>query len=148
MEKYAYTYNDSEPYKYSGKVKRDIDERASKRLGKTIWFMPGNATELEPLPEKEGYDVVFNKDTKHWEYKEIKKEEEPKPYEPTELEKAQEEVWKLESELQSTDYKAIKYAEGYYTEAEYAPIKLSRQYLRNKINDARDKVALLEKISI
>jgi hypothetical protein len=40
----------------------------------------------------------------------------------------------LKSELASTDYKAIKYAEGWLTEDEYAPIKASRQAIRDEIN--------------
>lgn len=40
----------------------------------------------------------------------------------------------LKMELASTDYKAIKYAEGWLTEQEYAPIKASRQAIRDEIN--------------
>lgn len=41
----------------------------------------------------------------------------------------------LKAELSATDYKAIKYAEGWITEEEYAPIKAERQALRDKINE-------------
>lgn len=40
----------------------------------------------------------------------------------------------LKIELDSTDYKAIKYAEGWLTEEEYAPIRAQRQAIRNEIN--------------
>ena len=40
----------------------------------------------------------------------------------------------LKAELASTDYKAIKYAEGWLTEEEYAPIKAARQAIRDEIN--------------
>ena len=40
----------------------------------------------------------------------------------------------LKSELASTDYKAIKYAEGWLTDEEYAPIKAARQTIRDEIN--------------
>lgn len=40
----------------------------------------------------------------------------------------------LKMELASTDYKAIKYAEGWLTEEEYAPIKAARQAIRDEIN--------------
>lgn len=40
----------------------------------------------------------------------------------------------LKIELASTDYKAIKYAEGWMTEEEYAPIKAERQAIRDEIN--------------
>lgn len=40
----------------------------------------------------------------------------------------------LKAELAETDYKALKFIEGWLTEAEYAPIKARRQQLRNQIN--------------
>lgn len=40
----------------------------------------------------------------------------------------------LKIELAATDYKAIKYAEGWLTDDEYAPIKEARQAIRNEIN--------------
>ena len=40
----------------------------------------------------------------------------------------------LKAELASTDYKAIKYAEGWLTDAEYAPVKAARQAIRDEIN--------------
>lgn len=44
------------------------------------------------------------------------------------------EIEQLKKQLAESDYKAIKYAEGWYTEEEYAPIKDERQRLRSKIN--------------
>lgn len=41
----------------------------------------------------------------------------------------------LKKELESTDYKAIKYAEGEITEEQYAPVRLQRQQARQKINE-------------
>lgn len=43
-------------------------------------------------------------------------------------------------ELKKTDFKALKYAEGYYTEEEYAPIKELRQSLRDEINALREEL--------
>ena len=43
-------------------------------------------------------------------------------------------IEELKSELASTDYKAIKYAEGWLTDDEYAPIKSYRQAIRDEIN--------------
>ena len=40
----------------------------------------------------------------------------------------------LKMELSAADYKAIKYAEGWLTEEEYAPIRAARQAIRNEIN--------------
>jgi hypothetical protein len=47
---------------------------------------------------------------------------------------AQEQIAALKQQLTDTDYKAIKYAEGWITEADYAPIKAERQALRGQIN--------------
>lgn len=40
----------------------------------------------------------------------------------------------LKALLQATDYQAIKYAEGFISEADYLPIKQTRQEYRNQIN--------------
>ncbi len=40
----------------------------------------------------------------------------------------------LKEELAKTDYQAIKFAEGWLTEEEYAPIKAQRQAYREEIN--------------
>ena len=40
----------------------------------------------------------------------------------------------LKKDLSFTDYKAIKYSEGLYTDEEYEPIKKQRQELRDEIN--------------
>lgn len=45
------------------------------------------------------------------------------------------EINKLKAQLQATDYQAIKYAEGWLTEEEYAPIKAERQSMRDRINE-------------
>lgn len=44
-------------------------------------------------------------------------------------------IAELKSKLSATDYQAIKYAEGWLTEEEYALIKAYRQELRNQINE-------------
>ena len=50
------------------------------------------------------------------------------------LQNPSEQIERLKMELSSTDYKAIKYAEGWIDEKEYAPIKAKRQAIREKIN--------------
>ena len=45
----------------------------------------------------------------------------------------QNELAQIHFELQQSDYKAIKYFEGYYTDKEYQPIKEYRESLRVKI---------------
>ena len=45
------------------------------------------------------------------------------------------EIEVLKLELQETDYKAIKYAEGWISEEDYKDIKEARQRIRNRINE-------------
>ena len=54
---------------------------------------------------------------------------EPTPCEPT----VEDKINALKQELASTDYKALKYTEGWLTEEEYAPIKAMREELREQI---------------
>ena len=43
-------------------------------------------------------------------------------------------------QLESTDYKALKYAEGVISESEYAVIKTQRQEWRNEINKLEEQL--------
>ena len=54
---------------------------------------------------------------------------EPEPYEPT----VEDKINALKKELADTDYEAIKYSEGWFTDEEYAPIKAMRENLREQI---------------
>lgn len=47
----------------------------------------------------------------------------------------------LKALLQATDYQAIKYAEGFISEADYLPIKQTRQEYRNQINALEAQIA-------
>lgn len=49
-------------------------------------------------------------------------------------------ITNLQYELSQTDYKLLKYLEGYYTDEEYAPIKKERQEMRDKINNLKSKL--------
>lgn len=49
-------------------------------------------------------------------------------------------IAKLKQNLFDTDYKAIKYAEGYLTDEEYEPIKEQRQAWRDEINTLEDSM--------
>lgn len=49
-------------------------------------------------------------------------------------------IAELKALLQATDYKAIKYAEGFISEADYLPIKQVRQSYRNKINELEAQI--------
>ena len=44
-------------------------------------------------------------------------------------------IAELKRQLADTDYQAIKFAEGWLSEEEFAPIKAKRQELRNRINE-------------
>lgn len=60
------------------------------------------------------------------------------PY--TEKELARMEITELKINLKDTDYKALKYAEGFLSEAEYAQTKAQRQEWRNRINELEVKL--------
>lgn len=51
------------------------------------------------------------------------------------------EIESLKAQLASTDYKAIKFAEGWLTADEYEPIKSQRQSLRDRINELEKEVS-------
>ena len=65
--------------------------------------------------------------------------------EPTEEEVAEQlrlaEIDGLKALLMESDYKALKFAEGWLTEEEYAPIKAERQRWRERINELEGGVA-------
>lgn len=52
-------------------------------------------------------------------------------------------IFEYKNQLKETDYKAIKYSEGYYTDEEYEPIKLERQELRNQIHEYEQEIEKL-----
>lgn len=66
----------------------------------------------------------------------------PQPHEPSEEELARKETINqiaiLKKQLADTDYQAIKYAEGWLSEEEYAPIKAQRQEWRTQINELEE----------
>lgn len=64
------------------------------------------------------------------------------PYTEKELAKfaAQKEIAELKAKLCSTDYKAIKYAEGMISLADYAPIREERQSWRDRINELEEVI--------
>ena len=62
------------------------------------------------------------------EYKEVE------PIEPIIEPTPEQQILDLKQMLTDTDYQAIKYAEGWLTDEEYAPIKEQRQEWREEIN--------------
>ena len=51
------------------------------------------------------------------------------------------EIFELKEELQRTDYKAIKYAEGVLTDEDYQPTGIQRQAWRKRINELERLIA-------
>lgn len=49
-------------------------------------------------------------------------------------------IVELKRKLRKTDYKALKYAEGYYNDEEYAPIKEEREAIREQIRELTDSL--------
>jgi len=74
----AYRY-DEKGY-YDCEVTCQLDPLETEQSGKEVWLLPADSTWEKPLPEKEGYYVVWNGSS--WEYEEIP--EPPVPPEPTE----------------------------------------------------------------
>lgn len=47
----------------------------------------------------------------------------------------------LKQQLKETDYKAIKYSEGWLTDEEYAETKVKRQHIREEINRLEQEIS-------
>ena len=50
------------------------------------------------------------------------------------------EIQELKDKLKNSDYQAIKYAEGWLSEEEYAPVKAQRHQWRDRINELEQEV--------
>lgn len=50
----------------------------------------------------------------------------------------------LKNRLQETDYKALKYSEGWLTDEEYAETKAERQRIRDEINRLEEELSVGE----
>lgn len=58
---------------------------------------------------------------------------------PPPVDENEQRIWQLKELLQESDYKAIKYAEGWISEEDYAPIKAERQAIRDEINKLEEQ---------
>ena len=107
----------------------------------------GSYTESAEMAYKFGWDIEHNyipiadtekSDVNGWTY--------PKELCPHKSERdLQIEVWnreifELKEELNATDYKAIKYAEGVMTDEEYQPVGIQRQAWRHRINELEELI--------
>lgn len=61
------------------------------------------------------------------------------------IEEKQHEIDNYKMMLASSDYEAIKYAEGWFTEEEYEPIKYEREKIREEIRKIEKEIENLEK---
>lgn len=57
------------------------------------------------------------------------------------VDKNKKQILDLKYRLQKTDYKAIKYSEGWLTDEEYAETKAERQRIRDEINRLEQKLS-------
>ena len=85
------------------------------------------------------YAKLLTRDA-HWVNEELVNRKKPQSEKDAEAEAAiwaehQQEIATLKGCLAQTDYKAIKYAEGWITEEEYAETKAQRQAWRDRINE-------------
>ena len=58
-----------------------------------------------------------------------------------EIDEVQRKISEAKAKLSETDYQAIKYVEGFISEADYAPIKAQRQAWRDEINALETELA-------
>ena len=125
-----YTW-DEESKKFEHEMTAQLDPLETEKAGHEVYCgMPHNATDIEPLEEKEGFDVVWNGTA--WEYQEKKKDPEPEPYVPTEEEKRANVRNYRNYLLQSTDFSQLD--DVPFDEDEKAMYREYRQYLRDYTN--------------
>ena len=84
----------------------------------------------QPLPDKYSYYAVV--DGKFTIKRRTPTVEEIKADEATEINR---QIRELKKKLFDTDYKAIKYSEGWLTDEEYAEVKAQREEWRKRINE-------------
>ena len=61
-----------------------------------------------------------------------------------EIDEVQRKISEIKAKLSETDYQAIKYVEGFISEADYAQIKAQRQAWRDEINALETELASKE----
>ena len=120
------SYCESDSFKYTPNTIVLTDEQYE-QLGKTLKFENEQLVAMTEEEKTKANQVIKDVDRV-----------------PTESEVAIAEKKKRINELKvllkETDYKAIKYAEGFISEADYFPIKQVRQSYRNKINELEAQI--------
>lgn len=125
----AYTY-DIISKRYSGETSCQIDPIESKNQGKEVYLLPANSTWKEPLPEKDGFYVVFNGND--WEY-----QEKPKP---THNDLILMQIAELKGKLNMHDYWGQKFIDGEYTDEEWEIKKEQRKQWRIEIRELEKQI--------
>lgn len=89
----------------------------------------------QPLPDRYSYYAVV--DGKFTIKRRTPTVEEVKTDEATEINR---QIRELKQKLSDTDYKAIKYSEGWLTDEEYAEVKAQREEWRSAINQLEERL--------
>lgn len=89
----------------------------------------------QPLPDRYSYYAVV--DGKFTIKRRTPTVEEVKADEATEINR---QIAELKQKLSDTDYKAIKYSEGWLTDEEYAEVKAQREEWRSAINKLEERL--------
>lgn len=150
----AYMWNDT-TFNFESEVDRQRDPLESERVGHDVWLMPGNSTLTPPPEEKEGFDRHWNVENEEWEYVEKKKDPEPEPYVPTELDEARNKVWEFGQKLTDTDYIDNKMLEAMVAgdteeleslKTKYADVleerkqwRIDKKYWMNRVKELEDE---------
>lgn len=122
---YLYDYTTKE---YLGAIERQLDPVGSALAGHDIYLMPADSTLIEPPVAKEGFKRIWNPDQEEWEYKEVQNSLVPKPYVPTELEKAYDNMYAAKQKLTETDYVNDKISDAVNTGDEELAAELRTKY--------------------
>lgn len=139
--------------KFVSQIECQLDPLTSEIEGHDVFLTPANTTPIEPLEEKEGFDIIWNGES--WEYKEGKKPEEPEPYEPTEYEIALNNMWNAKHKLSDTDYINDKINDALNTgntefaeelRQKYAPIFAEREQYRTEVRKWESEVKRLKPV--
>lgn len=107
----------------------------------------GNHTESAEMAYKMGWDIEHNyipiADTETSDVNGLTYPKELCPHKSEhdlQVEVWNREIFELKEELNRTDYKAIKYAEGVMTDDEYQPVGIQRQAWRHRINELEEMI--------
>lgn len=126
-------------HKFTGTKECQRDPLESQAQGHDVWLLPANCTFVEPLPEKAGFDRVWNGTA--WKYQEIVPED---LFVPTEKEKLEMELAQTKQALRDLDYIGVKIATGRATVDEYTAEIAKMSELANKVNDLRDAIKAID----